>query len=339
MYELLRRLCGVPGVSGRESRVAAVIQEEIGAQAECRTDGMGNLLVFRRGAARPAHKVMFCAHMDEVGLMVTHVTPEGLLRFAPVGEIDPRVVLGRRVRLSENGRPGVIATKAVHLQRPEERRIVPDLASLYIDIGASSREEALPYAAPGDTACFDSDFTEFGDDMLKARALDDRAGCAVLIDLIRSELPYDCWFAFTVQEEVGMRGAGPAAFSIRPDVAVVVEATTAADVPFVEKGREVCRLGKGPAISFMDGGTLYDRGLFERACHAAGEKDIPWQVRQGVTGGNDAGAIHTAAGGVRVAAVSIPCRYRHSPSCVIRAEDMERTERLVRELAAVFPEL
>lgn len=339
MYEQLRRLCGAPGVSGRESPVADIIKEEIGSAAECRTDSMGNLLVFRRGAARPKQKVMFCAHMDEVGLMVTYVTPEGLLRFSPVGGIDPRVVLGRRVRLSQNGRPGVIATKAIHLQSAEERKTSPDFDSLYIDIGAETREEALNYAAPGDPACFDSDFVEFGDGMLKARALDDRAGCSVLLGLIRSELPYDCWFAFTVQEEVGARGAGPAAFSTRPDIAVVMEATTAADVPFVEKGREVCRLGKGPAISFMDGGTLYDRELFARACHAAGEKDIPYQIRQGVTGGNDAGAIHTAAGGVRVAAVSVPCRYLHSPSCVIRADDLEHTSRLARELAAVFPAL
>lgn len=339
MYELLRRLCGAPGVSGRESPVADIIKQEIGTGAECRTDRMGNLLVFRRGAARPKQKVMFCAHMDEVGLMITYVTPEGLLRFSPVGGIDPRVVLGRRVVLSRSGRPGVIATKAIHLQSAEERKTSPDFDSLYIDIGAETREEALDCAVPGDTACFDSDFVEFGGGMLKARALDDRAGCSVLLGLLRADLPYDCWFAFTVQEEVGARGAGPAAFSLRPDIAVVIEATTAADVPFVEKGREVCRLGKGPAVSFMDRGTLYDRDLFERVCHAAGEKDIPYQIRQGVAGGNDAKAIHTAAGGVRVAAVSMPCRYLHSPSCVMQAEDLEYTSRLARELAAVFPAL
>ncbi len=339
MHDLLRRLCAVPGVSGREAPVADVIRQEIGSAVECRTDPMGNLIVFRQGAARPKHRVMFCAHMDEVGLMVTYLTDEGLLRFSPVGDVDPRAVLGRRVRLSRGGVPGVIATKAIHLQSAEERKTVPDFDALYLDIGAASKEEAAQYARPGDTVCFDSDFTEFGEGMLKARALDDRAGCAVLVDLIRSELPYDCWFAFTVQSEVGRRGARVAAFAVKPDMAVAVGAAEAADIPFVEKEQAICRLGGGPAVSFMDRSALYDRELFERIRHAAGEKDIPCQLRQDVRGGSDAGAVQSVVGGTRVAAVSVPCRYIHSPCCVMRAEDLEHTERLARELAAVFPVL
>lgn len=336
MLELLRKLCAIPGVSGSETPVAEYIRGEIGGAAQCRIDNMGNLIAFKKGAHRPRHRLMLCAHMDEVGLMVTFVNEQGLLKFAPVGGIDPRVILGRRVRIAKNGTPGVIATKAVHLQDAGERKTSPGIDKLYIDVGAQSQAEALACVQPGDTACFDSEFIQFGDGFIKARALDDRVGCAILLEVLRSDLPFDCTFAFTVQEEVGLRGAGPAAFGVQPDRAIVVESTTAADIPFVDEAQKVCFLGRGPVLSFMDGRTLYDRELFELARRTAEGKGIPCQVKQAVAGGNDAGAIHTAAGGIRTLAVSLPCRYLHSPACVIRRCDLDNSLRLVRELTGAL---
>lgn len=333
MFELLKKLCQTPGVSGDEGRVREIILNEINGHAEITVDRLGNILAFKKGAKRPAVRLMLSAHMDEVGLIVTMVNDTGLLKFDTVGGIDPRVLLGRRVLLSKSGLPGVIATKAMHLQSAEELKTVPGVNDLSLDIGAASKEEALDNAEPGDTAVFDSDYVEFGDGMIKARALDDRAGCALLVSLIRSELPYDCYFAFTVQEEVGIRGARTAAFSIRPEAALVFESTTAADIPHVGEGKKACFVGKGPVLSFMDNRTLYDRGLFALAKRLSAENNIASQVKQTVAGGNDAGSIHLANGGVRTLAVSLPCRYLHSPVCVIRRSDAEDALRLAGCLA------
>lgn len=335
MFELLRKLCAAQGVSGMEKAVSSIILNEIEGYAEFSADRLGNIIVFKKGAARPKTRLMLCAHMDEVGLIVTYIGEEGLLHFAPVGGIDPRVVIGRRV-VFQNGTNGVIGTKPVHLQDDDEKKAVPGFEKLCIDIGASSREAALGAVSPGDTVVFDSEYVEFGEGFIKARALDDRAGCAALIELIKSDLPYDCHFAFTVQEEIGARGARAAAYTVQPEAAIVVEATTAADIPFVDDAKKVCSLGMGPVLSFMDHGTLYDRGLFKLALQKSRELGIPSQVKQAVAGGNDAGAIHTTAGGVKTLAVSLPCRYLHSPSCVIRREDAENTLRLLHGLAGAI---
>lgn len=338
MFDLLKRLCETPGVSGDEARVRDIILNEIKGHADCSIDRLGNIIVFKKGAQRPKTKLMICAHMDEVGLIATAVTKEGLLKFTTVGGIDPRVILGRRVILSKSGIRGVIGTKAVHLQQADERKTAPATDKLTIDIGALSQEDASLYVSPGDTAVFDSDFIEFGDGFIKARALDDRMGCAILTELIKSYLPYDCHFAFTVQEEVGLRGAKAAAYAIKPEAALVIEATTAADIPFVDDYKKVCYLGRGAVLGFMDNRTVYDRGLFALARSVAAEKGIKSQVKQAVAGGNDAGSIHIANDGVKTLAISLPCRYLHSPSCVIKRDDAVQTLRLVKELAASITE-
>jgi len=333
MFELLKLLCETPGVSGSEKSVREIILNEIQDHSDCSVDRLGNIIAFKKGALRASTRLMLCAHMDEVGLIVTAVTEEGFLKFAPVGGIDPRVVLGRRVAFANGRAIGVIGTKAVHLQDAEEKKTSPPFDKLYIDIGALSREDALKYVSPGDTAVFDSDYVEFGDGYLKARALDDRAGCVILTELIKSNLTYDCWFAFTVQEEVGLRGAKTAAFAVKPEAALIIETTTAADIPYVDEYKKVCILGQGPVLGFMDNRTLYDRGLFELARSTAERKGIKSQIKQAVAGGNDAGAIHVSNDGVKTLAVSLPCRYLHSPCCVIKKEDAVETLKLVKELA------
>lgn len=330
---LLEKLCAAAGPSGNEEETARLILDEIGPYAEARRDRLGNILVHKKGAKPAAVRLMLCAHMDEVGFMITSVTEEGFLKFGPVGGIDARVAAGRRVLIGEKRLPGVIGMKVLHLLEGGEKSAAPDFDKLYIDIGAASRGEALAVIHPGDTAVFDAEFARFGDGMLKARAIDDRVGCAILIKLIQSPAEYDLDFAFTVQEEVGTRGAKTAAFALRPEAALVLEATTASDIPFTDEEHKVCRLGKGPVLSFMDRGTIYDRGLYRLASRVAGTDGIPCQPKLAVAGGNDARSVHLAAEGARTLAVSLPCRYLHSPSCVIQESDAEATLRLVRSLA------
>lgn len=336
MLDSFEKLCTLAGVSGDEYDVSDFIEEKLAGLdgVEYKKDPLGNILVHKRGRARAKTRLLLGAHMDEVGLIITNIGDEGMLRFSHVGGIDPRVVLGRRVRVGKDGLMGVIGTKAVHLQDDEERKTAPDFDALLIDIGASSRDEALKYVKPGDTAVFDSGFVRFGDGFVKSKAIDDRVGCAILLDLISGKLEYDCDFAFTVQEEVGTRGARAAAFTLDPQAAIILEATTAADVAGVPKEKRVCYLGKGPVISFMDGRTLYDRGLYDTAFSAAGEAGIPCQPKLAVAGGNDAGAVHLSRGGVKPLSISLPCRYLHSPSCVIKYSDAEDTLKLAGELCS-----
>lgn len=331
--ELLQKLCNAAGPSGNEDEAAQIIMEEIAPFAEARRDRLGNILVHKQGKNRAAARLMLCAHMDEVGFMVTAATEEGFLKFGPVGGIDPRVAAGRRLLIGKNRVPGVVGMKVLHLLEGDEKKAAPDFDHLYLDIGAASREEALRAVQPGDTAVFDSDFVRFGDGFVKARAIDDRIGCAILMELIKAPAEYDMLFAFTMQEEVGTRGAKTAAFALRPEAALVLEATTASDIPFTDEEHKVCRLGAGPVLSFMDRRTIYDRGLYRLAFDVAQANGIPCQPKLALAGGNDAGAVHLSGEGVRTLAVSLPCRYLHSPSCVINWRDAEDTLRLVQALA------
>ena len=186
---------------------------------------------------------------------------------------------------------------------------------------------------------FDSEFVELGGNCVKSKAIDDRAGCAIMIQLIREGVEYDTYFVFNVQEEVGLRGSTASSFSVAPDFAIVLEATTASDIDGVSGAKKVCSLGKGPVVGFMDRSTVYDKELYRMAFESAEELGIPCQTKTMIAGGNDSGAIHKSRGGVRTIAVSVPCRYIHSPSCVINKEDFENTLTLTRELARRIHEL
>ncbi|HIT52694.1 MAG TPA: M42 family metallopeptidase [Candidatus Fimivicinus intestinavium] len=336
MLGTLKTLCALPGASGREDAVRAFLIERIKSHAEYEVDALGNLLVHKKGAERAKRRVMLAAHMDEVALIVTYITEEGYLRFAPVGGIDPSVLFGRGVLVGTKQAPGVIGSLPVHLLEKEALKKMPDTDQLYIDIGAASSEEAQEVVHLGDIAYFDSAFVPFGERRIKAKALDDRAGCAILLEMIESDLPYDLEFAFTVQEEVGLRGAGAAAYQLAPDYAIVVETTTAADLAGVQPHKRVCALGRGAVVSFMDKSTLYDRRLYDFAFSLAERKNIRCQTKTLVAGGNDAGAIHKSRGGVKTITVSVPCRYLHSPCCVIEEGDLYDTADLVRALAQSF---
>lgn len=336
MLEIIKELSLLPGISGRENAVRDYIIEKIKDYAEYSVDPLGNLLVFKKGKNKPSHKVMIDAHMDEVGYIVTGITSDGCLHVINAGGIDPRVVIGRAVFVGKNSIPGVFGIKPGHLVDKIEGSPVPKTDALYIDIGANNKEEASEYVSLGDSVWFDSDFIEFGDGFIKSKALDDRVGCAVMIEMIRSELEYDMWFSFSVQEEIGTRGASTAAFTIAPDYAIAVETTTAADVAGVKDEKRVCICGNGGTVSFMDRSTLYSKELFDRAFEIAAENGIAIQAKTLVAGGNDSGAIHKSRGGVKVLTVSVPCRYLHSPCCVIKYNDALESLKLVKALAEDF---
>lgn len=323
MLDKLKDLCLLDGISGDEGAVREYIIDKIGDKAEIRVDNLGNVIAFCKGKKTPKNKIMVSAHMDEVGMIVTYVNSDGTLKVSSVGGVDPRVVFGRRVKIGRNNVLGVVGGKAIHNLTAEERKKSVPFDKLTIDIGVDSREEALKLVRLGDSVRFVSDFVEFGEGFVKCKAIDDRAGCAIMLIMIEEGMEYDTYFTFVVQEEIGLRGSTCAAFNVAPDYAVVLESTTAADIPSASGEKRVCELGKGPVVSYMDRHTMYDRELFELAFSAAEEKGIPCQTKTMVAGGNDAGAIHVSRGGVKTAAVSLPCRYLHSPSCVINKADFE----------------
>ena len=331
MLNTLKELCLLNGVSGDEDEVRRYMVERIKSHASYfHADTIGNLIAFKKGKKSTGNRLMLCAHMDEVGLIVKSVTDEGYLKFGCVGGIDRRILLGKRVTVGEKAVPGVIGLKAIHLTTAGERKKVPKLTDLYIDIGAKDKESALAQVELGDICTFVSDVVEFGGGMLKAKAIDDRVGCAVMLKLLEEDLPLDVTFAFTAQEEVGTRGAFGAAFSVTPEIALVLETTTAAGLPGVEDHRRVCAPGKGPVISYMDGATIYDRELFETLRRLSEENGIPWQTKEYIAGGNDARTIQRTKAGVRVAAMSAATRYLHAPASVGSVADFENMLRLTR---------
>ncbi len=319
----LKTLCQICGTSGDESSVRNWILEHLPPDAEAQTDPLGNLLVFRKGKRRPDRRLMLAAHMDEVGLIITSIAEDGTLRFGTVGGIDPRVLAGRSVTVGKAAYPGVIGTKAVHRLSAKEKDQALDISAMYVDIGASSRQEAEKLVRLGDRIHFLPNWHCFGQDKICCKALDDRFGCLLLLELLQTEQPFDAWYCFTVQEEIGLRGAMTATYTVAPDLAIVLETTTAADLPDVPDQQQVCKLGKGAVVSYMDGRTMYDRELYQFTMETAKELQIPVQTKSKIAGGNDAGAIQTAGNGVRVMAISAPARYLHSGVVVVQKQDLD----------------
>ena len=331
MMQTLFELCAISGTAGDEGRVREYIRAKAQPFADSiRSDALGNLIVFKKGKKSTGNKLLLAAHMDEVGFIVTHVTEEGYLKFDFVGGVDRRVALGKTVVVGEKNIPGVIGLKAIHLVSADERKKAPKTESMYIDIGAKDKEAALKLVRPGTYGCFVGEPELFGNGFLKAKAIDDRLGCAIMLELLKEELPMDVTFAFTTQEEVGTRGAFGAAFSVSPEIALVLETTTAADLPGIEDHRKVCAPGKGPVISFMDGSTIYDRHLFETLRCLAEKNGIPWQTKEYIAGGNDSRTIQRTKAGVRVAAMSAAVRYLHAPASVGCVADFEQMLKLTR---------
>ncbi|MCH5325493.1 MAG: M20/M25/M40 family metallo-hydrolase [Eubacterium sp.] len=335
MFDLLKNLCAQDGCSGDERAVTKYIISQLPEDCAYKIDGLGNLIVTKKGMKTPKNKIMLAAHMDEVGFIVTYITEDGYLKFAPVGGVNAPAAIGRQLHF-RNGTVGVIGTKAMHQMTKEEREKDVEFDDLMIDIGATDREQAQQKVMPGDCAYFDCGYTELGSGMIKSKAIDDRIGCAILLLLLKKKLPFDITCVFTVQEEIGARGAKAASYTVKPDYAMVIEATTACDFAGVSDEKRICELSKGVVISYMDKGTIYSKELYNAAFAKARELKFSAQTKTMIAGGNDSSAISVSAGGIPTIALSVPCRYLHTPSCMINKEDALATASLA---AAMFCEL
>lgn len=334
----LKQLCELPGISGREEPVRRAILEACAqrlGRENVSVDRMGNVVARKPGRVPGAARVMLCAHMDEVGLMVISATDDGLLRVRAIGGIDPRVLVSKRVKVgypAGGAQPlnGVIGAMAIHQQTAEDRKRVLPIDQLYVDIGAKDKDEALSKAPEGTPIYFDTPFSEFGEGLYLARALDDRVGCYNLLRLLDADVCGDTAFVFTCQEEVGCRGAAGAAFALAPEVALVLEGTTANDAGDVPASQHVCCVGQGVAVSFMDNASIAQPELFGRMLALARAHGIAHQVKRSVSGGNDSGPVQRAHSGARTCVLSVPCRYIHSPSSVCAAADVDAQYDLAR---------
>lgn len=334
VVDYLRELSELRGVSGQEGLVRGKLRQLLDGHVErFETDTIGNLYAYARTSGKTqSPTVMLAAHMDEVGFLVTGVDKDGMVHFANVGGVDAKVVPAKVVRIGPNAVPGVIGTKAIHLQEPDERTKPFDAAKLLIDIGVKSKAEALKLVKLGDQVTWDIQYGDFGSGLVKGKCLDDRIGCAVLVEVLKNEYDGPVVGVFTVQEEVGTRGAAIAANRLQAGVGICLEGTVCADIPGTDEEGQTTRIGQGPAISVMDSGTLYPPALVRHLVGLADELGIPHQFREGNKGGNDAGRMSLAGSGALACAVSVPCRYIHSPVAVASPADFENAVRLVRAL-------
>ena len=353
--ELLESLSSAVGVSGFEDEVRDIIRDRVTPLVdEVWTDALGNLFAVRNGETAEGNAkselptLMLAAHMDEVGLVVSHVDESGFLRFASVGGLDERVLPAQAVVLRTRGGGrihGVIGTTPPHIQREEDRRKPYGMDAMFIDVGARSREEVADLGLRvGDCAVPDHPFRSLAGDAVLGRAFDDRAGCTVLIRVLQDLsqqpcLPVRVAAVFTTFEEIGARGAHVAAYTVNPDVALVLEGTIAADMPGVPALRCPSRQGGGPVITLMDRHTHCTPAVTTMLEQLADAGGIPWQNKTPIFGGSDAARIHISRQGVPTGVVSVPCRYIHSSAATLRLRDLEETVKLVKAFAEVSAEL
>ena len=325
---LLKELCDASGVSGFEREIALIIAEKIKDSCDSLyISKVGNLVAFKKGRKKPDATIMYCAHMDEVGMMIRHINDDGTLLFEQVG-IMSYALPSKRVYIGKNRIPGVICSKPVHLLKDGVERLSEK--NMYIDIGVSSKAEAEELGVYAEYAVFANDFTVFGGGkMVCSKALDDRIGCAAMVQMICGELEYDSHFVFTVGEEIGGGGSIEATRLVKPDIAIILESTTASDLPINSGANRVCHPGNGAVMPFMDGGTLYDRVLHTKIKKIAEKENIKTQTKSKVAGGTDAAYIQRSTDGVKVCAISLACRYIHTSSCVASVEDVDSYLKLV----------
>ena len=327
----LKRLTEAFGPSGCEGEVRALLKAEAETLWEdVRVDRAGNLVCRRPGSDPPSPACSLPRTWTRSGFIVSGHTDDGLLRFRPVGGVDPRVAVSKWVILGRERLPGVIGAMAIHLQTPADREKVLDFDQLYIDIGAADAKEAEKLCPLGTYAVFDTLYAEMGEGLVSARALDDRVGCHSLLHVMGSAYAGDLCCAFLTGEEVGLRGSRAAALAVQPDIALVLEGTAANDLGDTQPRDQVCVPGQGVAVSFMDLASIADRGLFRQMLAAARAAGIPHQVKRAVTGGNDAGSFQRVGRGARTIVLSVPCRYIHSGVSIASLGDIQAQADLAR---------
>ena len=325
--KLLEKLCNAIAVSGDEGEVRRIVLEEIKPHAdEVRVDALGNVLVTRCGKGSKRVRVMLDAHMDEVGFMIVAEDGKGVYQFEAVGGIDARHLVGKQVYVGKDHIPGVIGGKPVHLMSDDEMKRKVPIDALRIDLGLRGR------ANVGDRAGFATKFRRVGPSVL-SKAIDDRIGVATVIELLKhAPASLDVCAAFTVQEEIGLRGAKVAAQHFKPDMAIAIDSTPARDLPMHDGSENMVyntKLGFGPAIYIADGSTLHDPRLVRFLVDSAEREKIPYQLRQPGGGGTDSGAIQGSLAGIPTVSVSVPHRYTHSPVSISRLEDWKNTINLL----------
>jgi putative aminopeptidase FrvX len=321
---LLEKLCNASAVSGDEGEVRQIVLKEVSPFADdVKVDALGNVLATKKGSGRNRLRVMMDCHMDEVGFMIVADDGDGIHRFETVGGLDVRQLVGKQVLVGKNKMPGVIGARAIHLTTAEERKKKIPLDQLRIDVGPGGAKIKI-----GDRATFATRFKRVGPSIL-SKAIDNRIGVVTLIELLKSAPEnVDLCLSFSVQEEIGLRGAKVAAHHFNPDLAIAVDATPANDLPSFDGSENVSyntRLGFGPAIYTTDAGTLSDPRLIRYLAKTAEAKGIPFQYRQPGGGGTDAGAIHKQLAGIPAVSVSVPHRYTHSACSISRLEDWKNT--------------
>ena len=335
---LLKELSEAVGVSGKEDAVRKIILQAIeGHVSDIQLDPLGGISARKAGTESGRPRVMVAAHMDEVGFMVTGVDSDGLLRFTSIGGLDDRILPGLRVRVGDNQLPGCIIWTPIHKNKDQN---VVKMKSLRIDIGATGKDNGSSQAKPGDRIAFDTRYMEIGEKVLRGKAFDDRVGCSLLVDVLQADAyAVDVLAAFTVQEEIGLRGALVAAQRLEPDVALVLEGTTANDLPnpmaMADDDTDInptCRMGGGPALTLMDRSMIVNPRLLDFVRATAESIGIPFQYKTQLGGGTDGGAIHMANGGRPTAVISMPCRYIHSPISLLHRDDYAHTLKLVQAL-------
>jgi len=347
LRDLLRCLSEAFGPSGNEGAVRKLVREEIKDAADSlQVDAMGNLIAFKAGdGPEPRMKIMVSAHMDEVGLMITEINKNGTLSFkAP--SIDPRMLLAKRLVIGAERVPGIIGAPVPHLQKGDAASRVVGADELFIDIGATDEKGANGKVKVGDFATFATTFTPLSDDpawpTVRGKAFDDRAGCAALVTLLKGgPYPVDLYGVFTVQEEVGLRGARVAAYRVDPQAAFALEGTICDDLPRPpdEDSTPVTRLGDGPAITLMDRSLIAHPGIIRALREAAEAESIRVQYKAPGLGGTDSGAIHLIRAGIPATAVAAPCRYIHGPAAILNLNDLAATVHLMdATLRRIAPE-
>ncbi|NWF71006.1 MAG: M42 family metallopeptidase [Chloroflexi bacterium] len=333
---ILKDLSEAVGVSGKEDAVREVVLNAIESHAaSIRIDALGSVTALKKGTGAQPLRVMVAAHMDEIGFIVTGVDSDGLIRFSAIGGVDDRILPGLRLRVGADLLPGVVVWTPIHQNRDQN---VVKLSALRIDIGASSKDEVNGKVKPGEHIVFDSKYAELSPKIVRGKAFDDRAGCSLLVDVLQAgAYVNDVLAAFTVQEEIGLRGAQVAAQALKPDVAFVLEGTTAHDLPNPladpdedDAPNPTTRLGHGPALTFMDRSMITDPRLVRFLRALAEKHGIPYQFKTQLGGGTDAGSIHTALGGVPAAVISLPCRYIHSPAALLNLDDYQNALKLIQ---------
>lgn len=339
--ELLEKLCNAMAVSGDEYEVRQIVLEEIKTFTdEVEVDALGNVLAKKFGSGDNRVRVMLAAHMDEIGFMIVKKHDDNLFQFERIGGIDERQLPGKAVLVGRDHLPGVIGAKPIHMTTADERKNKISVDSLRIDLGPEIGDKVKP----GDRAAFATRFKVFGPS-IRAKALDDRFGVSMLIELLKhAPANIDLLAAFTVQEEVGLRGARVAAYRFDPDMAIAVDSTPAYDLPHWDDEDENVqyntRLDAGPAIYIMDRATIPDRRLVNLLTQAAEEEGIPYQFRQPGGGGTDAGVIHKTRAGIPSVSVSVPSRYAHTAIGLARIDDWANTLGLLHAaLSRVTPDL